>query len=590
MPDVDGALADVTSQLVVARMQAALDLAQGKKWIAAVRPIWDLLERRTALRTQKTYPQYSVYYDVKVVGIEAPDGTFTALRGGGRLELPTRTWDELIVQWDGADPDRVAYAKPVELKSGGAKTAANATTRLSGGPLASSVAGGLSDERIVAEFRPRSAVGKQLHKDRSLRQRRGRLVVEAVDPVTHEVRTIRIDTNALDRTSVRTYESELDSVRGTTTASRGTDGMSHRGVGGAGRQAATPGQPDRDLGQRPHEPGSPARIQARRRGAGVHLERLRARVRSGAVRRGVQAARATGGAGGRATLGGIGRGVVRGGFALGKALLWDIAVGFVLGAVIAESDRRDAEAAADQAYRKIEDALVKLYFARERWMRDTLRRNPGMRFYYVVTMHYDMVPGQDGGSDRWYGPYVSGDTYRTYGGRGDTVRVPDYRIDTEPAAPSGREPYQTVISVDVNYVDLSTVPLSGTWQTATESVFGPVTEIDRLGLQVTIAHRQGRTAVSARSLVGGGPVRVSDVQYMPDAHTLEFAYHAPHPMASVELSHNVALVLTEPDLFEGEDTQAWTGGTTNPLILRRITTPDGRRLWGTQRPGAVRVR
>jgi hypothetical protein len=108
----------------------------------------------------KTLPGSRVYYDAKVVGFELPDGSFQPLRVG-RLGLPIRTWDNLIVyRKDGSD--EIVRAEPVALKP--------------------------------ASHRQTEGV------DAALRARKGRLIVVATDPVHRTVTSLRIDPRVLART------------------------------------------------------------------------------------------------------------------------------------------------------------------------------------------------------------------------------------------------------------------------------------------------------------------------------------------------------------------------------------------------------
>jgi hypothetical protein len=139
-------------------------------------PTLDEAQRRHALRAMKILPGSRVYCDAKVVGIELPDGTFTSLRVG-RLGLPIRTWDNLVVyQLDGSH--EIVRAQPVALK-----------------PVS-----------------PKETEGV----DAALRARKGQLIVVVTDPMDRTVTSLRINPRVLAPTRLTACEDLTDgAVSGT---------------------------------------------------------------------------------------------------------------------------------------------------------------------------------------------------------------------------------------------------------------------------------------------------------------------------------------------------------------------------------------
>ncbi|GIH10751.1 hypothetical protein Rhe02_88180 [Rhizocola hellebori] len=131
-------------------------------------------QRRHALKAMKILPGSKIYYDAKVVGLELPDGTFHPLRVG-RLGLPIRTWDNLIVyRLDGSG--EIVRAEPVAL-------------RLTPKPAGHGQTAGV---------------------DAGLRTRKGRLIVVVTDPLDLAVTSLRIKPAVLAQTRITACEDLAD--------------------------------------------------------------------------------------------------------------------------------------------------------------------------------------------------------------------------------------------------------------------------------------------------------------------------------------------------------------------------------------------
>jgi hypothetical protein len=145
-------------------------------------PTLDEAQRRYALRAMKALPGSKVYYDAKVIGIELPDGTYKSLRVG-RLGLPIRTWDNLIVyRLDGSD--EIVRAEPVALKPS-----------------------------MVAQLRPKSTMHRQTAGvDAGLHAREGRLIVVVTDPLDRAVSSLRINPRAVAQTRYTACEELTDAA------------------------------------------------------------------------------------------------------------------------------------------------------------------------------------------------------------------------------------------------------------------------------------------------------------------------------------------------------------------------------------------
>ena len=141
-------------------------------------PTLDEAQRKHALKAMKILPGSRVYYDAKVIGVELPDGTFQPLRVG-RLGLPIRTWDNLIVyRLDGSD--EIVRAEPVALRP---------------------------------SLHPQPVAPKQTEGvDAALRARKGQLIVVVTDPLDRKVTSLRINPRVLAQTRLAACEDLADAA------------------------------------------------------------------------------------------------------------------------------------------------------------------------------------------------------------------------------------------------------------------------------------------------------------------------------------------------------------------------------------------
>jgi hypothetical protein len=206
-------------------------------------------------------------------------------------------------------------------------------------------------------------------------------------------------------------------------------------------------------------------------------------------------------------------------------------------------------------------------------MKATSRKDPRVRFYYILMLHSDIEDGQDGSPDHLIDIYVPDETYKPYYGERE-IRVPDVHIATRPAEPS-KKPHVDVVSVDVNYQDLSPTDLTGVWSKYTVASDAFMREV-AAGKDFEIAHRERSVGITSESR-GRFPSRVTDVRYDPESQILTFNEHqriaslTPLSMAepAPELVSYYALVLTEWDRFDGEEFDGSLGLDPSPVVLRR---------------------
>lgn len=201
MADLDKLIARLEEELDLARIAAEkVKRAAGKNWYrqrgGATKSIYNLLERITGLEILKVAPSTAVFFDVEVWGFDV------VVDGASRKRIPVTDVKGLAQRFIDIFQKANLQGMGIELKS-------EATTL-------KSVKGGLSAKEIEAVFRTKTAIQKQVLKEKRIlafAQKNGlKIILKGRDVVTGLFHEFIIDPDNIHDTRIISYRKIPDKV------------------------------------------------------------------------------------------------------------------------------------------------------------------------------------------------------------------------------------------------------------------------------------------------------------------------------------------------------------------------------------------